>query len=69
MHPSDAAIVAAVRSALSADALVGSVPIEVDANRGNVRLMSDQTDKDQRARAIELSTKVDGVKHVEDRMR
>ena len=69
MHPSDAAIVAAVKSALSADPLVGSVPIEVDATRGNVRLMSDQTDKEQRARAMELSTKVDGVKHVEDRMR
>jgi osmotically-inducible protein OsmY len=69
MHLSDQTIVAAVKSALAADPLVGKVPIEVDANRGNIRLMSDQTDKDQRARAIELSANVDGVKHVEDRMR
>lgn len=69
MHLSDATIVAAVKSALAADPLVGKVPIEVDANRGNIRLMSDQTDKEQRARAMELAANVDGVTHVEDRMR
>ena len=69
MHLSDATIVAAVRRALAADPLVGKVPIEIDANRGNIRLMSDQTDKAQRARAMELSAQVDGVTHVEDRMR
>jgi osmotically-inducible protein OsmY len=69
MQLSDATIVAAVKSALAADPLVGKIPIEVDANRGNIRLMSDQTDKEQRARAMELAANVDGVKHVEDRMR
>lgn len=69
MHFSDEAIVAAVKRALAADPIVGKVPIDVDANRGNIRLMSDQTDKEQRARALELSANVDGVKHVEDRMR
>ena len=69
MHLSDKAIVAAVKAALAADPLVGRVPIEIDSNAGSIRLMSDQTDKDQRARAMEISAKVDGVRHVEDRMR
>ena len=69
MYLGDATIVAAVTRALAADPLVGRVPIAVDSTGGNIRLMSDQTDRDQRARAMELAAQVDGVKHVEDRMR
>ena len=69
MHLSDAAIVAAVKRALSDDPLVGKIPIDVTSSRGTVSLMSDQTDKEQRARAREISAKVDGVKQVEDLMR
>ena len=69
MYLGDATIVAAVKRALAADPLVGRVPMEVDSTGGNIRLMSDQTDKDQRARAMELAAQVDGVKQVEDRMR
>jgi|RhiMethySRZTD1v2_1073278.scaffolds.fasta_scaffold169413_3 osmotically-inducible protein OsmY len=66
---SDGVIVAAVKRTLAADPLVGTIPIDVDSSGGNIRLMSDQTNKEQRARAVDLSSKVDGVKHVEDRMR
>lgn len=69
MYLSDETIVAAVKRALAADPLVGRVSIEVDSNGGNIRLMSEQTDQDQRARAMELARTVDGVKDVEDRMR
>ncbi len=69
MYLGDATIVASVKTALAADPLVGRVPIEVDSTGGHIRLMSDQTDRDQRARAIEVAGKVDGVKQVEDRMR
>ena len=69
MYLSDEAIIAAVTRVLAADPLVGRAPIEVDSNGGNIRLRSDQTDKDQRARAMELSAMVDGVNQVEDRMR
>ena len=69
MHLSDAAIVAAVKRALADDPLVGKVPIDVTSSGGTVSLMSDQTDKDQRARAREVSAKVDGVKQVDDLMR
>lgn len=69
MRLSDVAVVAAVKQALAADSLVGRIPIEVDSSGGNIRLMSDQTGPDDRARAREVASKVDGVKHVEDRMR
>jgi hyperosmotically inducible periplasmic protein len=69
MYLSDATIVTAVKKTLAADPLVGRVPIEVDSSGGNIRLMSEQTNKDERARAVEISSTVDGVKHVEDRLR
>ena len=69
MHLSDDAVLAAVRKTLAADPLVGQVPIEVDGSGGNIRLTSDQTNKEQRARAVAISSKVDGVAQVEDRMR
>lgn len=69
MYLGDGTIVIAVKQVLASDPLVGKVPIDVDARGGHVRLMSEQTDKEQRARAMELATKVDGVKDVEDRMR
>ena len=69
MRLSDAAIVAAVKRALAADPLVGKIPIDVDSSAGNIRLRSDQTGKDDRTRAVEVASKIDGVTHVEDLMR
>jgi osmotically-inducible protein OsmY len=69
MRINDDVLVDGVRKALAADPLVASVPIDVDSRNGRVRLMSDQTDPEQRARAVALASKVDGVKSVEDRMR
>jgi hyperosmotically inducible protein len=69
MHLSDAAIAAAVKRMLAADPVVGKIPIEVDSTNGYTRLMSDQTTKDERTRAIEIAKKIDGVTQVEDRMR
>ena len=69
MHLSDAAVAAAVKQALQADPIIGKVPIDVDSTNGYTRLMSDQTTKDDRTRALELAKKVDGVTQVEDRMR
>ena len=69
MRLSDAALVATVKRALAADPLVGKIPIEVNASAGNVRLTSDQTGKDDRTRAVDVASKVDGVTHVEDLMR
>ena len=62
-------IAAAVRRALAADPLVGRVPIDVASSHGNVSLTSEQTDKEQRARATEIAAKVDGVARVDDLMR
>ncbi len=69
MHLSDEVIAAAVRRALAADPLVGRVPIDVASSRGIVSLMSEQTDKDQRARASEIAATIDGVARVDDLMR
>jgi osmotically-inducible protein OsmY len=69
MHLSDASVAAAVKQALAADPIVGKVPIEIDSTNGYTRLMSDQTSKEERTRALELARKIDGVTQVEDRMR
>ena len=58
-----------VRQALAADEKIGKIPIDVDANGTTVRLMSDQTNSDERTRAIQIASAVEGVTDVEDRMR
>ena len=58
-----------VKQALAADEAVAKIPIEVDAREGLVRLMSDQTTAEERARIVKIASGVPGVEHVEDRMR
>ena len=69
MRISDTAIVANVKKALTADALLQQVPIDVDARDGQVRLMSDDTDAGERQRALALAKTIEGVSAVEDRMK
>jgi hyperosmotically inducible protein len=69
MRISDGPLVEAVRKALAEDPMLASVPIDVDSRNGYVRLMSDQTSRDQRERAMAIARKVDGVREVEDRMK
>jgi len=66
---SDAPLVEAVKKALAADPIVGSIPIEVESMNGVVSLISDKTDRDQRERAVTVARSVEGVKGVEDRMK
>jgi hyperosmotically inducible periplasmic protein len=58
-----------VKEALAADATVGGIPIDVEAQGTLVRLSSDQTNREQRARAVQVAAAVDGVRQVEDRMK
>ena len=58
-----------VKEALAADATVGGIPIDVEAQGTLVRLSSDQTDREQRARAVQIAAAVQGVGQVEDRMK
>jgi osmotically-inducible protein OsmY len=58
-----------VKEALASDPLVGRVPIEVEAKGDTVSLMSDQTNQDQRARAVRIASAVEGVRQVEDLMK
>jgi osmotically-inducible protein OsmY len=69
MFVNNAELVDKVKAALAADATIGKIPIEVDAKGGFVRLMSDQTTRDERTRIVEITSKVEGVEQVEDRMR
>lgn len=69
MYPGDEAIATAVRQALASDPLVGRIPITVSARHGTVQLISDQTGKEDRIRAVEIAAHVEGVKTVEDLMR
>ena len=69
MYPGDDAIATAIRQALASDPLVGRIPITVTARHGTVQLISDQTGKEDRIRAVEIAAHVEGVKKVEDLMR
>jgi len=62
-------LVEKVREALAADEKVGKIPIDIDAKGTTVRLMSDQTNSEERARAVQIVSAVEGVSEVEDRMR
>jgi osmotically-inducible protein OsmY len=69
MWLNNAALADKIKMALASDPMVGRIPIEVDANGGFVRLMSDQTNREERARAVHIASAVEGVRQVEDRMR
>jgi osmotically-inducible protein OsmY len=69
MRINDQVIVDAVKRALASDPMVASIPIDVDSDRGFVRLMSDKTTRPERERAVALAKAVDGVTEVQDRMR
>jgi len=58
-----------VKDALARDDIVGKIPIEVEAQGTLVRLSSDQTNRDERERAVKVASAVEGVTKVEDRMR
>jgi osmotically-inducible protein OsmY len=65
----NSALINKVKHALAADEQIGRVPIDVDVEGTIVRLMSDQTNSDQRDRAVRIAAAVEGVSQVEDRMK
>jgi osmotically-inducible protein OsmY len=58
-----------VKAALAQDAVVGKVPIDVEAQGGLVRISSDQTNREERERIVKIASAVEGVKEIEDRMK
>jgi osmotically-inducible protein OsmY len=58
-----------VKEALAQDAVIGKVPIEVEAQGKLIRLSSDQTNREERERAVKIASAVEGVAEVEDRMK
>jgi osmotically-inducible protein OsmY len=69
MSLTNSALIDKVKQALVADETIGKIPIAVDAEGTIVRLMSDKTNSDERARAVQIASSVEGVTQVEDRMK
>ena len=65
----NSALIDKVKQALAADETIGKIPIDVDAEGTIVRLKSDKTNSDDRARAVQVASSVDGVTQVEDLMK
>ena len=65
----NASLVDKVKQAFAGDEQIGKIPIDIEAEGTIVRLMSNQTNSDQRERAVRIASAVDGVTQVEDRMR
>jgi osmotically-inducible protein OsmY len=69
MSLTNVALIEKVKRALAADERVGKIPIDVDVEGTIVRLMSDQTNSDDRDQAVRVAAAVEGVTQVEDRMK
>ena len=69
MSLTNVALIEKVKRALAADERVGKIPFDVDAEGTIVRLMSDQTNSDDRDQAVRVAAAVEGVTQVEDRMK
>jgi osmotically-inducible protein OsmY len=69
MRIDDAALTEAVKKAIATDDTISAVPLRIEVRDGEVRLFSDQTNADQRARLTQVAGNVYGVTHVEDNMK
>ena len=69
MWLNDPVLAGKVQTALGADPALAGVPIEVHAQSGTVRLISNATNEDQRERAVRIAAAVEGVKRVENGMK
>jgi hypothetical protein len=69
MQPADRELALRVLTALSSDPVAGGFLVRIDAERGVVRLASDQALEVQQRRALELVARVPGVTAVEDLMK
>src|SRR3954470_16199272 len=69
MRLNDAAMTEEVKKAIAADASVSQVPLRIEVKNAEVKLFSDKTNSNERARLKELAGSVPGVVHVEDDMK
>jgi hyperosmotically inducible protein len=65
----DATLTRDVQAAIAADPEVSAIPLRIEVVKGEVRLMSDQTNATQRAKLVADAKAVAAVVHVEDRMK
>jgi osmotically-inducible protein OsmY len=69
MRLSDAGLTQELEKAIAADQSVNQVPLRVEVKDAEVKLYSDQTNADQRARLREIAGGIPGVTRVEDNMK
>ena len=62
----DAALLTSVKSALAADSTANAADVNVDVNRGTVKLSGFVDSASHKARAAEIARDVDGVKSVQN---
>jgi len=62
----DAALLTSVKSALAADSTANAADVNVDVNRGEVKLSGFVDSASHKARAAEIARDVDGVKSVQN---
>jgi osmotically-inducible protein OsmY len=65
----DATLTDEVKKAIAADVAVNGIPLRVEVHQGEVKLFSDKTNSEQRARLVQVAGTVYGVTHVEDNMK
>lgn len=65
----DATLADEVKKTIASDAAVSAIPLQIEVHDGEVKLFSDKTNSDQRARLVQLAGTVYGVTHVEDNMK
>lgn len=65
----DAALADEVKKSIAADASVSAVPLQIEVHDGEVKLSSDKTNSEQRAKLVQVASTVYGVTHVEDNMK
>jgi hyperosmotically inducible periplasmic protein len=65
----DATLADEVKKTIAADASVSAIPLQIEVHDGEVKLFSDKTNSEQRARLVQIAGTVYGVSHVEDNMK
>ena len=69
MYVSDITLAEAVKRAIAADPSVAAVPLRLEVHTGQVKVFSDETNADQRARLARVTRAVYGVTSFEDHMK
>jgi osmotically-inducible protein OsmY len=69
MRLNDTAMTDEIKKAIAADASLSQIPLRIEVQNAEVKLFSDKTNSDERAKLKDVAAGVPGVVHVEDHMK